>query len=157
MVSPSALKRTTLKLAIMLQSRGLTWYQTCLQIAMFQANYIRCIYSPDNDNCKVTVWMIISFDVRLRRSNPIDFVHLTQLYGLFFKYWEVISIHNWDLCLYHRYLVPVKKVADASTVGSPSQWKIYVLFDNKYDRHKLYQKKESAWIKHWRWRHNMTS
>ena len=109
---------------------------------MFQANYIRCINSPDNDNCKVTVWMIISFDVRLRQSNPIDFVHLTQLYGLFFKYWEVISIHNWDLCLYHRYLVPIKKVADASTVGSPSQWKIYVLFDIKYDRHKLYQKNE---------------
>ena len=126
---------------------------------MFQANYIRRIYSPDNDNYKVTVWMIISFDVRLRRSDAIDFVHLTQLYGIFFKYWEVISIHDWGLCLYHRYLVPLKKVADAYTVGSPSQLKIYmyVLFDIEYDRQILYQKKQSAWIKHRRWRHSMTS
>ena len=38
----------------------------------------------------------------------------------------------------------LKKIANASTVGSLSQLKIYVLLDIKYDRHKLYKKEQSG-------------
>ena len=46
-----------------------------------------------------------------------------------------MNIHHRDHFHYRRHHVPVQKFAGASTVGSPSQSKIYVLFDMKYDRH----------------------
>ena len=99
---------------------------------MFQANFIRCVYFNDNDNCEVTVRMttIIIFYVRLWRRNAIDYVHVTQSHGIFlsistlsifeYKYWEVISVQHCDHCLYRRHHVPLKNFADACTVGSPS-------------------------------------
>ena len=54
-------------------------------------------------------------------------------------------MHHWDHSFYRRHHVSLKKNADASTVGSLSQLKTYVLFDIIYDRHKLFKKKQSAW------------
>ena len=58
-----------------------TRYQTCLRYRNVPSKLYEM--HQDNDNCKVTVWMIINFDVHLRRSDAIDFVHLTQSYGIF--------------------------------------------------------------------------
>ena len=115
-VTPSIF-RVSLKLAIMLKSRGLTRYQTCLQNCNVPSKLYKMHLFSKQWQLKGNCVNDYFFDVRLRRIDAIDFVHLTQLYGIFFKYWEVISIHDGDLCLYQRYLVALKK-----RLPMPLQW-----------------------------------
>ena len=104
-------------------------------------------------------WLLLSFFMcTYNEETPLIMFMWRNHMGIFFKYWEVISVHHWDCCLHRKHHVPLKKIADVCTVGHHLNWIRYMssltwnVIVTNYSR-----KKRSAWIKHRWWRHNMTS